>query len=170
MGREIRRVPPNWEHPRYTDDDAPSRDRIGEYKPLYEGDYDAEKRDWLTSVALWEAGKHPDQMDPDFNVPREWWDWQGDPPRRGDYVPYVRSEATWVQMYEDESEGTPLSPPFATPEELVDWLCANKDFWGRGPLSRETAEHLLKVGWASVVVGGIDGLAHIAAEMGKNNG
>jgi len=37
MGREIRRVPPGWEHP---------RDRKGNYRPLYNRTYDEALADW----------------------------------------------------------------------------------------------------------------------------
>ena len=174
MGREIRKVPPHWEHPRYTADDAPYRVRAGEYKPLWKGDFEQEKREWLDNLALWEANKHPAQLDGTPNLPRDWWDWDSDPPKRSDYVPYTEADATWVQMYETVSEGTPLSPPFATTDELVDWMCSNKDFWGNGPRTREQAERFVKGGWApsfivsstaeGVQIGdGIDMLARIAA-------
>jgi len=36
MGRKIRRVPPDWEHPKHTSETAPKRDRIGDYVALYD--------------------------------------------------------------------------------------------------------------------------------------
>jgi hypothetical protein len=41
MGREIRRVIPNWEHPRHTRDTVPygNDKRIGEFRPLYDDPY-----------------------------------------------------------------------------------------------------------------------------------
>lgn len=46
MGREIRRVVPNWEHPRYTENDAPFHNRVGQYKPLF-------RPDWPAGAATW---------------------------------------------------------------------------------------------------------------------
>lgn len=40
MGREIRRVPPNWEHPRYTEENAPSEQAIGGHIPLFDKTYE----------------------------------------------------------------------------------------------------------------------------------
>lgn len=151
MGREIRRVPPNWEHPRYTAEEARAftRDVAGTYKPLYEGDYESVKAEWIASLLAWEAGERPTYASDDC---REWWDWEGGPPKREDYVPYAKADATWYQMYETVSEGTPLSPPFATPAELIDWLCSNRDFWGQGPRSREEAERFVGTGWAPSII------------------
>ena len=45
MGKEIRRVPPNWEH---------ARKRNGEYESLHDGFYyDKEARDWMINCMLW---------------------------------------------------------------------------------------------------------------------
>lgn len=158
MGREIRKVPPNWEHPLYTAEEARafSRDVAGTYKPLFGGDYEADKAEWIAGLLAWEAGKRSAYAGGDVY---EWWDWEGDPPKRENYVPYAKADATWFQMYETVSEGTPLSPPFATPAELVDWLCSNKDFWGYGPRVREVAEQFVMSGWAPsmIVAGGVMG-------------
>jgi len=173
MGRAIRKVPPRWEHPRYTAEEERAygkHDVAGEYKPLFESDYDTIKAEWIAGLIAWESGERPSYASAED---REWWDWEGGPPKREKYVPYKEIEATWFQMYETVSEGTPLSPPFATQAELVDWLVANKDFWGYGPRTREVAERFVNTGWApsmivsntasGVVVGdGIEMLQRIA--------
>lgn len=112
MGREVRRVPANWQHPRYSSDDAPGSYAIGRLKPLNEG-FEAAARSFLEMAnkqglqsAIEYFGRAPDQTE---YMP-EW--------------PYA--ERTHLMMYETTSEGTPLSPAFATPEELAHWLVANK--------------------------------------------
>lgn len=149
MGREIRRVPSRWEHPRYTAEDTTRRDTVGEYRPLLDGDYEAEKAEWLENLAAWEAGTHPDRSRPD--APPEYWDWSGSPPSRSEYVPYSSADATWFQLYETVSEGTPLSPPFTTKDELVEWLASNPDFWGYRR-SLEQARWIVEKEWAPSAV------------------
>lgn len=155
MGREIRQVPPNWEHPRYTADNAPHntlRSRVGEFRPLFDGSYAETKREWLDGLAQREAGTHPDQLD-DADVPADFWDWSGGPPRREDYRPdWPEDTATWVQLYETVSGGTPLSPPFATGDELAEWLATHQDFWGYGPVPIETARRFVGLGWTPSAV------------------
>jgi hypothetical protein len=41
MGREIRRVPPNWEHP---------KDADGNYKSMYDWEYETAAREWLRDL------------------------------------------------------------------------------------------------------------------------
>ncbi len=51
MGRELRRVPADWEHP---------VDEKGNYKPMFKGYYLDELNEWLKEHNLWESGEHPD--------------------------------------------------------------------------------------------------------------
>lgn len=160
MGREIRRVIPNWEHPRYTAEDAPFHDRIGAYKPLLDESYAAAKRDWLEGLAKWEAGERPSYWTAGEHS-EEFWEWDGQPPQRGDFRPdWPEGSATWFQFYETVSEGTPLSPPFATENELIEWLSTHADFWGHGPRSRESAERMVRSGWAPSAVF-VNGAVHM---------
>lgn len=171
MGREIRMVPPNWDHP---------RDARGEYKPMLRGRFEDEARGWKEGFAKWEAGLRPG-FDPETKdevwqpkagwsyadiyadqPDQEWWEYHGGPPSdREMYRPWADAEATWVQVWETVSEGTPVTPPFATRAELVDYLAAHGDFWdqarrreGRGsgfdngPWKRENAEKFVTAGWA----------------------
>lgn len=50
MGREIRRVPPNWEHPK--------NDKG--YIPMYDQEFTAAAREWLDSAIAWDNGTHKD--------------------------------------------------------------------------------------------------------------
>ncbi len=136
MGREIRMVPPNWEHP---------RNEKGKYEPLYDEDYLTATKEWKAGYALWEKGEHPSQEDYPY------WDYEGTPDEAM-CRPKFKEDATWIQMYETVSEGTPVSPPFATKEELVNYLVANGDFWdqsrGDGGWDRANAEKFVASGWA----------------------
>ena len=144
MGREIRMVPPNWQHP---------RNERGRYLPMFDESYEDAARRWKDDFAAWERGERPSYWSADEG-PAEFWDWEGMPPRDEHYRPaWPDGAATWMQAYETVSEGTPVSPPFATPEELVDYLVEHGDFWcqqrpDESPPSREAAEAFVRGGWA----------------------
>jgi hypothetical protein len=146
MGREIRRVPPNWEHPRTF-----HAGRGEDFQAMYDG----------TFLSAWNEWKHDRMMYriecliPTFmsigrdvlkilgfkkwkfhydKSPQYEWndfvDYHGDKPDEEYYRPaWKRGEATWFQVYETVSEGTPDTPPFETKEELIQYLMANGDFW-----------------------------------------
>ena len=132
MGREIRRVPPNWEHPKRCD---------GSYQPLYDRNYKKEAEEWLLGLYEWEENKKQGKINHGCQY---YWEWYGDPPDEEYHVNYSDDEATWVQLYETVSEGTPLTPPFATEDELIDYLVEHGDFWYKKPFEREVAEKFVK--------------------------
>ncbi len=182
MGREIRRVPPNWEHPKNTH---------GNYQPMYDQSADERYAEWLDDFERFktdEIEKACKEHGYDINSPyAAFCEYDGGPPDYWYYRPaWDESRATWWQVYETVSEGTPVTPPFETPEELVDYLVANGDFWDQSrraerergkpcfmncePWARETAEKFVKTGWAMSFVAdskglrsGVDALADGAA-------
>lgn len=121
MGREIRRVPANWEHPK----------KKGNYIPLRADSYRERAAEWDEADAKWQQG-----LRDDWNggwKPREadeqhmaYAEWAGERPEEKDYMPdWAESERTHIQMYEDCTEGTPISPVMDTPEKLARWLADN---------------------------------------------
>lgn len=129
MGREIRRVPPNWQHPK-TKRRNYATDQYEEcYKPLYDNTYIDALNEWIENHNEWERGTHRDFAE-HSDKHRYYAQWAGNPPRVDYYRPkWAEGEATWFQVYETVTEGTPVTPPFATREELVDYLVANGDLW-----------------------------------------
>ena len=102
MGREVRRVPADWQHPK--------DERTGGYKPLFPGEDYTVKADGFMEKAITDGLQ-------------EAIDWYGQAPDINDFMPdWPVVERTHYMMYEDTSEGTPISPAFATPEELARWL------------------------------------------------
>lgn len=156
MGREIRRVPPGWEHPRYTKDDIPfyKSDWVGTLRPCHDKDFGTAIDEWIEEYEHWKCGEHPDQG-PDGLFTKyhsgekmEFWEYHGGPPRPEWYRPKFTEEPTWFQVYETVSEGTPITPPFATPEELIEHLATVGTEWD-DPWSRENAEQFVRgSGWA----------------------
>ena len=128
MGREVRMVPPNWEHPRYTKEDARRPEDVGTFRPCYDEDYESAAENWLRDIMLWRAGKHPEQEGGQCSYYKYYWEYDG-PPDEETCRSKFDAEATWFQLYETVSEGTPVSPPFATKEELAQYLADNGDFW-----------------------------------------
>lgn len=157
MGREIRRVPPNWEHPRYTRHNVlPGRsDRdLGTYIPMFDESFPDAIESWVEGYRQWQAGTHESLLDKDRTTEgQEYWEYEGPPPRIEFYRPAFTEKPTWYQVYETVSEGTPVTPPFATPEELVDYLVSHGDNWAHGGrLSRVAATAFVKRGHAFSMV------------------
>lgn len=122
MGREIRRVPLDWEHPLDTKgNDKPA----GHHHPLHDKDYATAVAEWKQAFADWEADKDGERSRVAAEYgPREYWEWSGDPPDRDYYREraWTPEEAIAYQVYETVSEGAPVSPVFATLGKLRRWL------------------------------------------------
>lgn len=144
MGREVRMVPANWEHPQYTADNAPFERSIGRYIPLLGGSYTEAAREFLEMA---NKGSLQEAID-----------YYGEAPKEDDYMPdWPEVERTHLMMYENTSEGTPISPAFKTPEELALWLSDN----GASTFADMTATYdqwlvMINRGWAisAVMTGG----------------
>lgn len=129
MGREVRMVPPGWEHP---------KDEKGRYIPLMRGSYAKAAAEWDEGWKHWQCGEVEDfgasEGEPKWKPKSDsalecarYTEWAGARPSPDDYMPdFPEGTATLFCMYEDTSEGTPISPAFATPEELARWLADNK--------------------------------------------
>lgn len=152
MGREIRRVPPNWEHP---------RDKDGEYISMCDEDYETAATRWVAEFSLWEQGQHPYQIrareQGRVMTIRYYWEWNGNPPDEESSRPKFTEDPTWYQIYQTVSEGTPVFPPFETQEEMIEWLVTHGDGWDR-PVSREAAEEFVRIGSVPSMVLGPEGL------------
>jgi len=118
MGREVRRVPKDWEHP---------KDENGNYIPQSDWSYSQMMQEWEEGLGLWLKGEHPDQLDVRWSTDDiTWEEWHGNRPDPGRYMPdWPDEERTHYQMYEDTSEGTPISPVMESPESLARWLADN---------------------------------------------
>jgi hypothetical protein len=156
MGREIRRVPPDWEHPkRERCEHHPKCDPVCD-QPLYDEDYDEAAQEWMREFAEWEADKDGVRTEASTSTyfTRYFWDWHGSPPDKDYYRSrkWTTAEATNYQIYETVSEGTPVTPHFATKEELIDYLVEHGDLWdqqrGAGGWTRENAESFVSRGYA----------------------
>lgn len=127
MGREIREVPLNWNHP---------KDAQGDYLPHHCHTLDPETR----------AEYIDDEGNDDWK--EEWADtylseeWPADAP-----MGYA--------LYENVTEGTPITPTFATLAEVADYLVTHGDFWGNR-WSRAAADGITQLRWSAsfVMTGG----------------
>jgi hypothetical protein len=119
MGREIRRVPPTWEHP---------KNYQGHYQPLYD-------RPWRDAMQEWFS---------DYGDEWQTWTDKEDiegPPDPEYYRPVWSEEPTAYQMYETVSEGTPVSPVFLTVDKLRTWLLEQG-------YSEKATDQFIKLGFA----------------------
>ena len=145
MGREVRRVPEGWEHPR--------NDR-GDFRPLYDEDYEFCAQAWLADCAAWEAGTHESQQKGRLyaNECAHFWEYESGPPDPDYYRPaWAEEERTHYQLYETVTEGTPVSPPFRSKETLIQYLCQDGDFQGTRR-TLEQATSLVEGGWAPSMI------------------
>lgn len=188
MGREIRMVPPNWDHPI-------SMDNYGSegHQPMFDQSFEQAAEEWLADFDRIRAGDVRDHEQKCY--PRGVCQWAADnqPPDPAYYRPWGDGEATWFQLWETVSEGTPVSPPFATTAELIDYLAANGDFWdqerckkpdwktlfggvpGVSGWGREKAERFVNgPGWAPsmVIQDGkvMDGVSAVTADAPESSG
>jgi hypothetical protein len=123
MGREVRRVPMDWQHPmewREQWDRADQRVKMKLVpKPLHNRDI----------LRYYDEGEEIDEstMMPVF----------------------PEGTATGFCMYEDTSEGTPISPVFETPEELARWLAdTGASAFGQMTATYEEWLSMARAGWA----------------------
>lgn len=150
MGREVRHVPADWEHPSTPRGMVPLRDgftkRHAYWKKMKEAWDQGLMEDFSVGrdIRDKECDAGVDYYDRTrFFKPREgkyatmtFEEWDGREPRAEDHMPdWPAEERTHLQMYETCTEGTPISPVMATAEELADWLAAN----GASAFARMTA-------------------------------
>ena len=132
MGREVRRVPADWQHPKHWVGGCHGIEE--RHKPLLPGErYQSEVDDWDGECAKWKAGWRPDHCSEDHRS-MTYEQYAGQRPHRDDYMPvWPDEQRTHLMMYETTSEGTPISPAFRSPEELARWLVDNnaRAFAGR---------------------------------------
>lgn len=150
MGREIRRVPPDWEHPVYTADDTRDPDRLGKTKPLYDNDYQSVAEEWISHFEAHRRGEPISAWSAKYA-----YYWEYDSPPDKEYYrarKWTEEEATHYQMYETVSEGTPLTPVFATKEELVQHLISHGTAWDRHPWSETAARAFVEDEYAPSMV------------------
>jgi len=152
MGREVRIVPPGWEHP---------KDENGKFIPLLGGSFREAMEQWKTGKAQWDKGLRINWGKAggwiEHNEKCTWEEWAGSCPDESDYMPLFDPEAaTRLCMYETCSEGTPISPLFETPEELARWLAdTGASAFGSMTATYEAWLATVRAGWApSMIVRG----------------
>lgn len=143
MGREVRRVPPNWKHP---------KDENGHDQAMFDQTYEQACDEWIAGFNKWEDGEDPIQ-EKYKDTYTYYWEYYGGPPENKEfYRPWKDEEATWWQVWQTVSEGSPVTPPFETKEELIEYLSKYGDEWdqnrGNGGWGVERARAFVESGWA----------------------
>ena len=141
MGRECRKVPSTWIHP---------KDSNG-LIPLRGSSYAEAKKRWDEGDIKWKEGLRQDWDTKEW-IPHcedcTFSEWDGDSPVESEYMPdWSQDECTHYQMYETCTEGTPISPVFSTPEECARW-CANN---GASAFGSQIADYDF---WLKIAKGG----------------
>lgn len=157
MGREIRRVSLDWEHPKEEKYDIFTRQTVSSYQPMYDRDAETAWAEWLQEFDEFKRDElarivreYPDDgysLDTPY---RSFCEWNGRPPNPKYYRPRWPEDADMgFAVYETVSEGTPVTPTFATKKELIDYLATNGTYWDKGePWPREAAERFVEMEWA----------------------
>ncbi len=124
MGRELRMVPQDWEHP---------KNEQGHDDPLHGRSYKKAFKDYKKAYDQWQKGFREGWDDDKWEkkegdeLTMTYKEWAGDRPFKVDYMPeWEEEEKTHFQMYETCTEGTPISPVMETPEKLAQWLTDNE--------------------------------------------
>jgi hypothetical protein len=148
MGREIRRVPLNYEPPRQTcqyihgwaSDPCPG----WHWHPQFAESYTRALAEWQDGKQRWESGEDPDALNhPDYT----WEDWEGESPDPAYYRPeWPEGTPLGYCFYETTSEGTPISPVFATTDELAAWLVEHEG------MSQDGAARFVASGWVPSLI------------------
>lgn len=153
MGRELRRVPADWEHP---------KNDSGHLIPLHDG-YNKQLREWHNGWRKWQEGMRSDfnggwQPLSDRETGMTYVQWAGKKPNQNDYMPdWPESERTHFQMYEICTKGTPISPVMDSHENLARWLAdTGASACGNMTATYEQWLATIKAGWAPsmAIVGG----------------
>lgn len=150
MGREIRRVPKGWEHP---------KDSRGKYKSMHDQTYKEVAEEWWAQAVAWHdrdpeayraaGGWLPEGEEEDLFEKHPWfWEWTDRPPNPDYYRPEFDAPADCYQYYQNTSEGTPLSPVCETVDEMVAWLVENEG------MTEEGARSFVGAGYAPTYVSG----------------
>lgn len=117
MGREVRRVPLEWQHP---------RDDRGNFRPLLE----TTPMQYAECRRQWEAGFVKGYGEIEWEARRDsgttFEEWYGDATDDERMPDFPDGAELGYCMYETCTEGTPISPVFETPEQLARWLADTK--------------------------------------------
>jgi hypothetical protein len=157
MGREIRRVVADWEHP---------KNYRGQYQPMRNKSVEQAWEEWIAEwqrisvLSKFEQEKELSiGLDSKLCLYEEFCHYHGTPPNPEYYRPsWNDADATWLQVYETVSEGTPVTPPFATAYELIHHLCHNGTFWDNKSWAVDVATRFVnESGWmpSGAFVGGL---------------
>lgn len=124
MGREIRRVPPQWDHPVTERQNGQQG-----YQPMFDRTYEQACAEWLADFDRIRNGGAKGYEIECYPGGVCHWASENIAPEPSYYRPWEDDEATWWQLWETVSEGTPVSPPFETDEDLICYLAEHGDFW-----------------------------------------
>lgn len=167
MGREVRMVSADWQHPK---EDGFCSDGSPRYVALYDGaGLASDLENWDTEKEAWDRGEFPSYASEESRK-LSFVEYYGERPDPANYSPaWPDAERTHYMMYETTSEGTPISPAFDTPEKLARWLAdTGASAFGSSTASYESWLRVCNGGFApSAVISG--GVMHSGVEaLGKS--
>lgn len=153
MGREIRRVPKGWEHP---------RDDQGRFNALSDETFEVASKEWWEAAVKWNSGDVSEHEKGARKKYPWYWQWAGSTPDEDSYRPEFGQPANCYQIYETVSEGTPCSPVFESIDQMVEWMIlpidrtsrynTGEDWQCMQGMTRIQAEKFCKSEWAPSLI------------------
>jgi hypothetical protein len=139
MGRELRKVPAGWEHPKRND---------GSYQPMFNEYYGNVLKEWFEENEKWENGSHPAFIsNPEYKKEYPFYAQYERFPDIEYYQTkkYTEDELTHIQLYETTSEGKPISPVFHKDDfdKLCEWAAENATTFANFKASKEKWKEML---------------------------
>jgi hypothetical protein len=149
MGREVRRVPKDWLHPKVQRWNSINGKYEEIYQPMFDRPFAPAMHEWYAEWSAWERGEKPADA-----ISETYVEYNGGPPDPAYYRPdWPEETRTHLMMYEDTSEGTPISPAFDAPEKLARWLADNgASSFGSSTATYEQWLPICRGGWAPSMV------------------
>lgn len=160
MGREIRRVPVGWEHPKTQRINPRTGGIVEECHPMFDRDVESAMAEWQEGYDEWKAGALAKEIAENPELPysvnepyRAFCDWNGQPPDPAYYRPrWPEGVELGYAVYETVTEGTPVTPTFKTKPELAEYLATTGTYWDDAPWSRAAAEAFVECEWAPSMI------------------
>jgi hypothetical protein len=172
MGREVRMVASNWQHPIEWGKDSKTGKPCLQFRPLFGGSWSERAAEWDEANAQWERGYEKDHTKDDSqwkpkeaDRPKTFEEWDGARPKQKDYMPeWGPGEATYLMMYDDTSEVTPRrqahrrlspsGPPTPPPQVTPTRQAARYPKNGAPVRASTTNPKPLLVGWFGAIIPG----------------
>ena len=159
MGRQLRRVAANWQHP---------KDENNNYIPLLEYNFTEKLNEWEEGKEMWDKGLRenwfPKEGEGKWKArigdecEMTWEEWTSSKPVKEDYMPeWGEEEKTHIQLYENTTEGTPITEVYKADEleNLCEYAAKNCTTFADFTATKEEWMNMLSDGMVTATQGNL---------------